>query len=149
MCSMPHVYDIIILMEIHRKKVLIKLMLFAIFIAVLHYISLKFYLYWTTPIDILMHILGGALIGIMSLYAIYFFLPIRHIINNQKKVFLISVTATFIVGFLWEIFELKFGLISHSFIDRIDSIKDMFDDIIGALLAGLYFVNKIKNNDRN
>jgi hypothetical protein len=129
-------------MEIHRKKVLVKIMLFAIFIAVLHYISLKFYLYWTTPIDILMHILGGVLIGLMSLYAIYFLPPLRHIINSQKKAFLVSVVATFVVGFLWEIFELKFGLISYSFIDRIDSIKDMFDDIIGALLAGWYFIRK-------
>lgn len=147
-CSMLHVYVTIILMEIKRKKVLVKIMLFAIFVAILHFISLKFYLYWTTPIDIIMHIMGGALVSLIGLWFIYFSF-FRKYFPNDAKTIIIAVLIAFIVGFLWEIFELRFGLISYSFVDRIDSIKDLFDDIIGALIAGLYFIHKINNNVRN
>ena len=99
--------DTIILMDINRKNVLVKIMFFAILIAVLHFIALKFYLYWTTPIDILMHILGGALIALIGLYTLYFSPFKNKIINTPIKIFLISVAGTFIVGFLWEVFELK------------------------------------------
>jgi hypothetical protein len=130
-------------MEITRKSVLIKLMFFAIFVAICNLIALKFYLYWTNKwVDIPMHIFGGALVSLIGLWVIYFS-PFRKILlNNPKKVYIISVLIAFIVGFLWEVFELQFGLISYSFFDRVDSIKDLFDDIIGALIAGWYFVRK-------
>jgi len=133
-------------MEIHRKKVLLKIMYFAIFIAVVHFISLKFYLYWTTPIDILMHIMGGALVSAIGLWAIYFFNKKSFLLGGSKRIFLLSVTIAFVIGILWEIFELRFGLISHDFIDRIDSIKDILNDIIGALITGSYFIGLIRSN---
>ncbi len=122
-------------------------MLFAILIALCHYLALKFYLYWTYKwVDIPMHIMGGMIVSSMGLWAIYFS-PLKNLLlNNSKKTLLVSVIIIFIVGFLWEVFELQFGLISYSLVDRIDSIKDMFDDIIGALIAGWYFLEKNVRN---
>lgn len=134
-------------MEISRKAVLFKLMLFAVFIAVSHFLALKFYLYWTHKwVDIPMHIMGGALVSSIGLWVIYFSPFRKFFLNYPIKILFLSTLIAFIVGFLWEVFELKFGLISYSFGDRIDSIKDLFDDIIGGLIVGWYF---IQNNDRN
>ena len=118
--------------------------MFAIFIAICHLFALKFYIYWTDMwFDIPMHILSGALISSIGLWAVYFS-PLKSILlNSQKKVFLISILFALIVGLLWEIFELNFGLISYLFVDMVDSIKDLIDDVIGSLIAGLYFVNNI------
>ncbi len=130
-------------MEVSRKAVLFKLMLFAVFVALCHFFALEFYLYWTHKwVDIPMHIMGGMLVSSIGLWTIHFS-PWRNLfLNNSKNIFLISVLIIFTVGFLWEVFELQFGLISYSFVDRLDSIKDMFDDIIGALIAGWYFLKK-------
>jgi len=130
-------------METTRKKVLIKLMLFAIFVAFCNLVALKFYFYWTHKwVDIPMHIMGGALVSSIGLCIIYFS-PFRNLfLSNSKKVYIISVLIAFIVGFLWEVFELKFGIISSSLFDRIDSIKDLFDDIIGGLIVSWYFTRK-------
>lgn len=130
-------------METTRKSVLIKLMFFAIFVAICNLIALKFYLYWTHKwVDIPMHIFGGALVSLIGLWVIYFSPFRKFFLGNSKKVYITSVLIAFIVGFLWEVFELRFGLISYSFIERVDSIKDLFDDIIGALIAGWYFIKK-------
>jgi len=137
------VYVTIISMETIRKKVLIKIMLFAIFVAFCNLVALKFYFYWTHKwVDIPMHIMGGALVTLIGLCILYFS-PFRKLfLSNSKKVYIISVLIAFIVGFLWEIFELQFGIISSSLFDRIDSIKDLFNDIIGGLIVSWYFVRK-------
>jgi hypothetical protein len=119
-------------------------MFFAIIIAVLHFVALKFYLYWTSPIDIPMHIIGGALVSLIGLYVIYFSPWKKYYLSNSKRILFLSVFIAFTVGLFWEIFELSFGIISYSFIDRVDSIKDLLNDTIGALIVGLYFVNNLK-----
>jgi xanthine/uracil permease len=125
-------------------------MFFAIFIAICHFVALEFYLYWTNKwVDIPMHIMGGALVSSIGLWVIYFS-PWKNIfLNNSKNILILSVFIGFGVGFLWEIFELSFGLTSLS-VDKIDTIKDLFDDIIGALITGWYFVNTTQEkNGRN
>jgi hypothetical protein len=132
-------------MEILRKSILVKLMMFSIFVAICNLIAQEFYLYWTHSwVDIPMHIMGGALVSSIGLWAIYFSPLKEYFFKSNLKIFLISVFIAFTIGFLWEVFELRFGLISYSFIDGVDSTKDMFDDIIGALITGLYFVYNTK-----
>ena len=137
-------------METNRKKVLVKLMFFAIFVAVCNFVAQKFYLYWIYSwVDIPMHIMGGALVSSIGLSVIFFSPLKKYFLNHPKTILFTSVFIAIFVGFMWEIFELKFGLISSDFIDRIDSIKDMFNDIIGALIVGSYFVHNLNNNGRN
>ena len=132
-------------MEITRKEVLIKVMFFAVFVAICHFVFLKFYLYWTDSwVDIPMHIFGGILVSSIGLWILYFSGLKNYLIKNPKSSIFISVLIAIIVGILWEIFELYFGLISHSFFDRVDSVKDLLDDVIGGLIAGWYFVRNIK-----
>ncbi|MEI7513696.1 MAG: hypothetical protein WCJ74_03700, partial [bacterium] len=93
-------------------------------------------------VDIPMHIMGGALVSSIGLWIIYFSPWKNKFLNNSKKILILSVFIGFTIGFFWEIFELYFGLTSLS-VDKIDTVKDLFDDIIGALIAGWYFVRNI------
>lgn len=124
-------------------------MLFAIFVAFCNFISLKFYLYWTNSwVDIPMHIFGGALVSSIGLW-IFYFSPWKNLfIRTPKQILILSVLVGFSIGFLWEIFELMAGMTSLS-VDKIDTVKDLIDDIIGALIIGWYFVRNIKKYDRN
>ena len=130
-------------MGIDRKNIFIKLMFSAIFVAVCNLVAIKFYFYWTESwVDIPMHIMGGALVASLGLWAIYFSPWKKWLGSGGAKILYVSVGIAFIIGFFWEVFELLAGITSLS-VDKIDTVKDLVDDIIGGLIAGWYFVHNI------
>lgn len=55
-------------------------------------------------------------------------------LNNKNKIIFWSVV---IIGIVWEIFEAYFGISGYPFLTNsynIDTVKDLVDDAIGALL---------------
>lgn len=90
-------------------------------------------LFMTIPsYDILMHIAGGLGIG-LALSA-----GIKHhsIFIGKEK--LIVIVGVFIAGILWELFEIIYNISGHPFgttLYFIDTVKDLFDDVIGGILA--------------
>lgn len=128
-----------------RKDILLTILFGSILIAFFHIIALQFYFYWTVGwYDIPMHIAGGALIGLSGLWIIYlsgiFGTVPRHTFFSIVSV---SFFSALIVGILWEMFEVKAGLTSASFVDRIDTVKDIIDDMIGSLLSAWYYVRVV------
>ena len=90
-------------------------------------------LYFTYPrYDIFMHIMGGVTIGFL---AYQLSLSAKNVLNfSWKNV----VYAVFLIGLAWEIFEAMFNIAGAPVGTKayyIDTIKDLVDDCIGALLA--------------
>lgn len=115
-----------------RLLYLLKLFMFAVIVYGLHYVAIIFYLYWTLPwFDILMHFLGGALIG----YGVY----VGGRLFNTRLSFVQLITLVMIVGIGWEIFEYAVGLAPLS--EYRDTLLDLVLDFSGAAVA--YYVTRL------
>ena len=122
-----------------------------ILILVAHYVGLVGNVYITYRwYDILMHIVGGAWVALLFFYlAGRFNLPLK---NSFFWTLIAVLGFVALVGILWEFYEYltdvfilhKYGLGSaQSLWQAFDTLKDLFDDIIGAIIAsGAYFFLK-------
>jgi hypothetical protein len=130
------------------RKYLIPLALFALLTAILHYIALVNFLYWSVDwFDILMHFLGGATMGLLALFVFFTsgYIPaFRDLSKNKWVVFYVVLSFTLIIGLGWELWEIFFGM-SNPLLDKSDVILDMIMDTIGALAVIIFdFKNRIK-----
>ncbi len=127
------------------KKLLWYSLLSALIVAVLHFISIQFYFYWTIWwIDNVMHFLGGLTIGFVT----FLFFRLRYSLGlnaNLKSLFIIVIPAVIIVGIGWEVFELFSGTTFPSDGESYwqDTTYDLIDDTLGAIVA-TFFVYKEK-----
>ena len=120
-----------------RKK-LVKILAYLIFfILIVNFIAHKFYWYFSVwYFDIIMHFLSGFWIGLAF---IYLFSPKNGSFFSVFKVLLF----VFFVGVGWEIFEIFVNdIITQNSFDFLDTISDLFFDLIGGALAVLYFFKK-------
>lgn len=114
----------------------------SIVIAVLHYISLKYYLYWTVYwFDILMHFLGGFLIAIFVVFILYSYSDFKSL--KKHKIFLAAliIGATLSVGLGWELWEIFVGF-TNTLKDLNDTIIDIIMDVLGSIFA-IWYSRKI------
>ncbi len=97
--------------------------------------------YVTIPgYDIMMHILGG--VGIGLFFAAFIKLHGQFIVNKRSVI----IWGVIIVGLVWEYFEIHFKLTGHPLWSKlyyIDTVKDLIDDTIGALIV-VYLINRSK-----
>jgi hypothetical protein len=113
----------------------------SILIAVLHYISLEYFLYWTVYwFDIMMHFLGGFLISIFSIFILYSYSDFENL--KKHKIFLITLImgTTLSVGLGWELWEVFVGF-TDTVKDLNDTIIDIIMDMIGSVFA-IYYARK-------
>ncbi|MEY4731484.1 MAG: hypothetical protein RL681_430 [Candidatus Parcubacteria bacterium] len=112
-------------------------------IAIMHYLALWNDWYGTIWwIDIPLHLLGGAFVGILFLYI---FLARRNIVGNADAIFLIVLGMGFValVGVLWEFYEFwadvwffhKYSMNEFPGWIHADTLKDLLNDIIGGTFA--------------
>jgi hypothetical protein len=131
-----------------KNKFLGELVSVALLVATLHYLALSMSLYWTVEwFDILMHFLGGATMAFLSLYIFFTsnFLPsISKLKDHRMAVFLIVVFFTLVVGSLWELWEIFFGM-SDVMKDKLDTIIDLIMDTLGAVCVYYYAIRKMNN----
>jgi hypothetical protein len=131
-----------------KKKLLLISLLTILFIAIFHYMAIKYSWYWTYKwMDIPVHIVGGFWVSLTSLWVA---LKIKHIDNingYKKKALLIMLSSVFIIAILWEIFELVFKVTSLNSINYWqDTLGDIFNSFIGGVLSFLYFIKNKKTN---
>jgi hypothetical protein len=109
----------------------------SIAVAVMHYLALTLYFYWTISwFDILMHLMGGFVIGLIGLFILLNFLGSEIIVN--KKVSLILVLGfVLVIGLGWELWELFMNFTSVME-DQLDTVIDIVMDVIGGYFAFLY-----------
>lgn len=102
------------------------------------------YLYWTVWwFDMVMHFSAGVCVGMAAVMAWQHFFDNNISLSKSIKIALISA---FIIGVLWEVFELYFQVTTLS--DGINYITDTSSDVIldvcGGLIGSLY-AHKILN----
>lgn len=121
-------------------KILFRSLIVVFILGVLHF-SGMYGLYDIFPnLDIVNHIIGGLALALFVRAFLDRFIPKI----NKKDSF--TFFATLILGIIWEIFEAYFGISGHVFWSRayrLDTLKDLVDDMIGATIA-LYWIYKIK-----
>ena len=129
-----------------NKKLFIISFLSIIFVMVFHFFALRNSWYWTYKLlDIPVHIVGGFGIALMALWIS---LKIRHIDNilgYKKKALLVMLVTVLIFAVCWEIYELIFKITSlHNIGYWKDSLSDVFDGLVGGIIAFLYFTKNKK-----
>lgn len=112
-------------------------MLFGILIviAILHLLGVQLYLYWQISYyDMILHFLGGFWVGGMCLWGLTKLIAKDFLTKNL--VFVLSATGAFLIGILWEYFEL---FIDAVFVTEeeyvLDTILDLILDMLGAIAA--------------
>lgn len=110
----------------------------AVFQMVAIYWHLYFYIWW---LDIPVHVLGGFWVGLFALVSYYagpWPVPKE---RSNFFVFSVSIAAVLSVGLLWEVYEFA---VDHAVGDSggglADTLMDLVDDLLGALLAAWIFV---------
>lgn len=109
-----------------RLKILLSLLILSGAIFILQDLALQEYLYWRWWwFDILMHFLGGILIGGIAL-----------IVSEFTKLPLLPVTVVALIGIGigWELFEWVFELYDTAW-DPVDTSIDLIMDTLGAFLV--------------
>jgi len=126
-------------MKISRSTSLFLIALVALAIAVLQFFAFKFFFYWTFWwYDVMMHGLGGFLIGSIAAWAYAFELK-YHVTFN---IFFWIVGGTLLIGILWEIFEYVVGFRLYDSLYQSyasDTLSDIGMDVIGSLIVYLVF----------
>ncbi len=115
-------------------------------ILVLYFLAEVLYLQWTVWwYDVVLHLLSGLCAGM----AFVFFVTHYDVydIGKTKKLLNQGIFFVLIIGLLWEIYELKFGLTSFS--DGVyyyrDTVSDIVADVCGGLFGILYGVKVAKS----
>jgi len=120
-----------------------------VLVGVLNYIATKFYLYWSTSwFDTIVHTLAGATVGMTMILFWQYRHPHLSLPDfNRRHLVKIGVSAAVVIGILWEIYELSFGI--TTFADGIhyvtDTASDLACDTIGGFLGSLYAYRLIRN----
>lgn len=116
-------------------------------IALMHFVGVKFYLdwfYWWY--DMVLHFLGGVVVGMFSLVFIKKTVDLSTWTNN--KIITRAIFSTLVIGLLWEVFELSVG--TASFSDGMayvtDTSSDLILDIVGSFFGSLYGIKIWKKN---
>lgn len=118
-----------------HQRILVTALLMMVVVLVLHTLALTFYFYWQLWwFDIVMHFLGGVVVGLAALWALYGFHAQRGTVGTARQTFLWMMLAIVVVGVGWELFELRFNLYASMHYGS-DTTLDLIMDAIGALLA--------------
>ena len=81
--------------------------------------------------DLITHFLGGVGIALSVLY----------VLKNPKYI----IPLTFFAGVIWELFEVYYDLTGYPIVSlsyKLDTVKDIAMDILGAFTVWLVFKNK-------
>jgi hypothetical protein len=120
------------------------LLVVVLFIWGVNLIAEKYHLYYMIWwLDIPMHILGGAWVALLSLY-LYNHAPFpRRKDHSTSFVVAAMLSSALVIGVFWEVFEYSVEhLVKLNDNGVFDTLKDLCDDMLGALLAAILFVKK-------
>jgi hypothetical protein len=111
--------------------------------------------YWDSLLwyfDVMQHTLGGLWVGMFFFYVF----STRFQTTSYTNLCIAVVLSTILIGVLWEGYEYYiYQIISKMNFDIVDTIYDVFNDIVGSLLACWYFAklimpkvgNRLKSNN--
>ncbi|MEK7219334.1 MAG: hypothetical protein AAB687_01505 [Patescibacteria group bacterium] len=124
----------------NRKKLLIRVFLLIFSILIVNYLAEKFY--WYSAVwyfDMIMHFSGGLWVGLTAIWLLF----------GQKSYLDLSfilkiLSSVLLIGICWELFEIIFyNYIAQNPFNILDTVSDLFFDLVGGLFAILYFGKRI------
>jgi len=127
-----------------HKTLVPEIVTLAVLVGAGHLLFERYSFYYLIPkLDMLMHLLGGILIGLIVLKV--FFTGKRAKIAHDHKVStaLLVLIGVMIVGVGWEVFEYGVGLTPFYKVATQDTFSDLFFDAAGALVSVLWYFKKI------
>ena len=120
-----------------RTVSLIAIALLTLALFILELYGMHLYLFWTYWwFDILMHALGGFIVGALAVWFFIFEYPI-----HSARLLFYSVLVALVVGIVWEIFEYVTGISVNQAQQSYaaDTIGDIGMDVACSLTAYLVF----------
>ena len=142
-CLYFYLRGIIISMKSHSFRIAF---IFLILVGVLNFIAITLHLYWTLHyFDSLVHFTAGVSVGFASLWFVSLFFVKNNAPLNRNYILTVAFVGALIVGIVWEVFELVFGVTTLA--DGIhyitDTSSDLLMDVLGGLVAAFYTRKKI------
>jgi uncharacterized membrane protein YjdF len=129
----------------NKYPVLLRIAFLCIPFALLHFIGLKFSLYWTVSwIDIVMHGFGGFLGALLVIYVLQKMDITGKTFKRKILVFLFVCISVIAVGAIWELWEIFTGM-TDIFTDLGDTIMDLVMDTVGACAGFIYYDKQLKS----
>lgn len=108
-------------------------------VLVLNFIATKFYLHWTDWwYDASLHFLAGSTVAMATILFLQYFFDTTKF--KLLEIILLSVLVCFVVGILWELYELQFGIthFSRHTTYIMGTSSDLIMDICGGFFGVLY-----------
>jgi hypothetical protein len=128
------------------RSLFIRLFFLLVAIAVVHWVATYFYWYWTIPwVDKFPHFSGGLLVSLGTLWFVYLSGYIKWgFLQNRRFALAYALAASLLIGLLWELFELEFGITTMQTTNFYENnISDILMDVSGGLIGYAYFSYKL------
>jgi len=122
-------------------------------IFIINAVATYFFWYWKIPqLDMVMHFSSGFWIGGIAIWGLFYGRGVfwEHIRTDKRiHIIALTLTAVFIIGILWEVFEYTLDYFAgRADYDIIDTASDLMFDLGGGFIAGLYFLKKEYNTQK-
>jgi hypothetical protein len=120
-----------------KSSLLLSIFALAFVFGLMHVISTRFYLFWTTWwADKLMHLAGGVVLAMFVIWLVYSFG--EAVAQDKKKLFGIAFLCVMLIMVVWKVLERKFGIADSTQGYSLDFFLDFLASAIGACLGWLY-----------
>ncbi|HMP67511.1 MAG TPA: hypothetical protein PKA60_02070 [Candidatus Paceibacterota bacterium] len=128
---------------IYKKPLFKEVFILSLTVAVLHYFATIHSLYWSIGwYDIMMHFLGGLLIGLIAFLFFFTSDKIHYPKDNKIVIFVTVIGVVLVVGLFWELWEIFVGF-TDTVNDAGDTALDLIMDVIGAIFAYYYGLSRL------
>lgn len=122
-------------------------MIVLVILIILHILGSYYSWYWTYPwFDIVVHIISGLWVALVCLWLATRLGEINSLKEYKIKSFLIAAISALLIGVVWELFE-NIAQITSTNVNGygLDTAFDLISDVIGGILAYLYFIKRRRN----
>lgn len=127
-----------------KKTLTFEILFLSIFVAVVHNVAQAQRFYYAIPkLDMVMHFLGGLLIGLIVLKFFYTGKRSEYAHVHPLKILTITTILVFVVGLGWEFFEYGAGLTPLYKVATMDTLSDLAFDVAGAVAAVWWYFKKV------